>query len=482
MKTNCLKWILLFITCIGIFFISCEQEDVLKPPDSNLQNKPVTGDTLKVNTFVYNFTKELYLWTSTINWDKQYPQYEPDSFDFFDKLVYKKDDRWSMLTDDAQGFYNRLDGISTSFGYELIWGRFTNSPSRFAVVLYVYPGMPAEKAGLKRGDFLVKINGLDDITDDNFMDFYNASSIVAGKAIYTDSELVMDHNLIYMNAVSMYEDPVVKDTVIVKGAHKIGYLCYTSYTSESAKRLLEVFAGFKAKGVSEVVLDLRYNGGGYADVSRLLSSILAPGPVVKQKGVFLTQYWNDACMASFAKDGDDTNEYFMDNVPVNMDLSRLYVLTMKYSASASEATIIGLKPYMNVIQIGESTHGKYYGGGLIKPMVYDRGKGEWVLDKQIEDWLLYLMLYRYADKNGDRSFSGGLIPDISAEEDYFPLYPLGDERDPLFGKAVEMITGEPVKTRSAQPTPYLYTIEDAKFRNPLNGKMIHSGVLPVGNQ
>jgi C-terminal processing protease CtpA/Prc len=179
-------------------------------------------------------------------------------------------------------------------------------------------------------------------------------------------------------------------------------------------------------------------------------------------------------MAEFKKDGEDTNEYFMDKLPVNMDLSRLYVLTMKYTASASEATIIGLKPYMNIIQIGETTHGKYYGGGLLGPMIYDTGKKEWVTDKQIDNWLLYLMLYRYANKYGDTSFSGGLVPDVFAEEDYFPLYPLGDERDPLFGKAVAMITGETVKTRITKSIPYPHTIEDAKLRNPIKKKMIYN--------
>ena len=478
MEINNVKRFLLLLTGVFLLFIACERTNEIEP-DPGRMNRPVSGDTLKVNTFIHEYAKELYLWTSTVNWSRLYPEYEPNSFNFFDKIVYRKDDRWSMLTDDAEGFYNKLDGIATSFGYELIWGRFIDDPARFAIVLYVYPGTPAEKAGLKRGDFIVTINGLEDITDANYMDFYEAPSILFGKATLTDEGwLLLDSNLVYMTAETMYEDPVVKDTVIVKGAHKIGYLCYTSYTLESPKRLLEVFSEFKAAGVTDMVLDLRYNGGGYASVSCLLSSILAPASAVNQKGVFLTQTWNEQCMAEFKKDGEDLNEYFMNNLSVNMDLSRLYVLTLKYSASASEATIIGLKPYMNVIQIGDTTHGKYYGGGLLRPMVYDNGKNEWILDKQIDNWLMYLMIYRYADKNGDVSFTGGLVPHIYAEEDFFPLYPLGDERDPLLGKAVEMITGVPVSTRAATAIPHNYIIDGAKLRSPLNGKMIHTGTLP----
>jgi C-terminal processing protease CtpA/Prc len=278
-----------------------------------------------------------------------------------------------------------------------------------------------------------------------------------------------------MDAVTMYEDPVVKDTVVVKGMHKIGYLCYTNYTRESEKRLQEVFTRFKAQGVTDVVLDLRYNGGGYAETSRVLSSMLAPASVVKRKDIFLTQAWNDELTAYFKKEREDTNEYFIDTLSVNMDLSRLYVLTLRFSASASEATMIGLKPYMNVIQIGEATHGKYYGGALLSPMVYDSRQKTWIVDKEIENWLMYLMVYRYADRTGDTSFSGGLIPDYDVEEDYnYALPPLGDDRDPLFGKAIELITGESVRTRSTQSLPHPHTIDGITLRSPLNGKMIQT--------
>ena len=473
MKNNNLKWFWLYIACISMSFLSCAKEITGIDPDE--PETSVSGTILKVNKFINEDVKNYYLWTSTIDWKKVNPKSETDSYVFFNKLIYKTEDRWSMLTDDAQGFIHMLDGVSTSFGYELIWGRFRNSTNRYAIVLYVYPGSPAEKAGLKRGDFLVSINGNKDITDDNYRELHDAPSITLGKAFLSDDGyLVPDQNQVLMNAVTMYEDPVVKDTVIVKGTHTIGYLCYTNYTRESEKQLQEVFAGFKAQGVTDVVLDLRYNGGGYAETACVLSSILAPAYAVARKDIFLTQTWNKEMTAYFKKEGEDTNEYFKNNLNVNMDLSRLYVLTLRFSASASEATMIGLKPYINVIQIGEATHGKYYGGALLSPMVYDQGKKEWVADKEIEKWLMYLMVYRYADKTGDTSFSGGLIPNFLVEEDYsHVLPPLGDERDPLFGKAISLITGESVSTRSAQSLPHPHTIDGVTLRSLLNGKMIH---------
>jgi len=477
MKHNNKKWVGFVLACISMFFLSCEKES----NESNETRILVSGNTLKVNNFIYEDVKDYYLWTSTINWSKMDPKYETDSYAFFDKMIYKTTDQWSMLTDNAQGFVNSLDGVATSFGYELIWGTFINSSARFAIVLFVYPNSPAEKAGLKRGDFLVAINGTDDITEANYMDLYNAPSISLGRAFLSnDGDLVLDSNPVNMTAITMYEDPVVKDTVVVRGNHKIGYLCYTSYTMESESRLQEVFAGFKAQGVTDIVLDLRYNGGGYAETSCVLSSILAPASVVNRKDIFLTQTWNDELTSYFKRTGEDTNEYFMDNLSVNMDLSRLYVLTMRFSASASEATMIGLKPYMDVIQIGEATHGKYYGGALLSPMVYDSRKNIWIDDVEIDNWMMYLMVYRYADRNGDTSFSGGLIPDYQVVEDYNYLLPqLGDGRDPLFGKAISLITGESVEIRSAQSLPHPHIIDGVNLRSPLNGKMLHQFKMPT---
>ena len=467
MKTISLKWFWLLITPAVLFLLSCEKEQIDPKPDPGLV------EIQKVNQFIYSDVKDYYLWTSTIDWPRIDPENESNPFGFFEKLVYGQD-RWSMLTDDAESFYNRLDGVGTTFGYELIWGHLLNTKSLYAIVLYVYPNSPAEKAGLQRGDFLVAINGNENITEENYMNLYNAPSITLGRAYLTNvGSLAMDSKPVYMEAVLMYENPVIKDTVVVKGTQKIGYLCYTNYTRESENRLLEVFTRFKAEGVTDVVLDLRYNGGGYAETSRLLSSMLAPESVAKRKDIFLTQTWNQELTGYFKRTGTDTNEYFMDTLSVNMGLSRLYVLTLSFTASASEATIMGLKPYMDVVQIGEPTHGKYYGGTLISPMVYDSRKKEWVTDKEIENWMMYLMVYRYADRDGDTSFSGGLVPNIYAEEAYEYLLPqLGDERDPLFGKAIELITGESVSTRSAKSLPHPHTIDNVRLRSPLNGKMI----------
>lgn len=483
MKTNKLKWFWLLITCTGFCFVSCDRSTEPEPapeptPNPTQPNNPLLdAERLKVNNFIYSDVKDYYLWTSSMDWSKLTPDTKTDPFAYFEKLRYTSIDQWSTLTDDIDGLLNNFSGIATSYGYELIWGRFSDDTTKlYAIVLFVYPGSPAEQAGLKRGDFIVSLNSNQmNITEKNYMDFYNAPDIILRKAFINEKgALQMDPNPVHMTAVQLYEDPVVKDTIVVKGAHRIGYLCYTNYTVDSEQRLLEVFANFKSKGVTDVVLDLRYNTGGYMHTAELLSSILAPASAVKRKDIFLMNTYNKDVMDYFASMKYDTNEYFTDTLAVNMDLSRLYVLTLNFTASASESTIIGLRPYMDVVKIGKETVGKYYGGSLLSPMILDSRTKQWVIDTTIENWGLYLMMFHYTDRNGYPSFSGGLTPDIYVAENYGKMLPpLGDESDPLFGKAIEQITGQTVGTRAATPSLRSpYSIYDAMLRSPLNGKMI----------
>ncbi|MDR0349575.1 MAG: hypothetical protein LBH90_08825 [Tannerella sp.] len=471
-----LKWFVLWSSYLLLFFTACSDDkknELIIVPEN-----PIPKETLLVNDFIATNVRDAYLWTSTINWAGIEPDKEPDSFDFFEKLRYDQEDKWSMLTNDQAALSDGFAGVSTTYGYQLIFGKYSNVDAFFAIVLYVYPGSPAEKAGLKRGNFITS-KGFEYITKDNYMDLYNTSSLLLSTGIYKDGEIVPDSSMKYIMAEKMYEDPIHACTVITKGAHKIGYLCYTDFTMESESRLQDIFTEFKLNKVTDVVLDLRYNGGGFARTSCLLSSILAPLSAVKGKEIFISEHWNDAYMDYFKKRGADTNEYFTDTLAVNMNLSRIYVLTSRSTASASESTMVGLTPYLELIQIGDTTHGKYCGGVVFSPEVWDKEKESWIPVEEIDHWGMYLMIYRFANKNGATSFTGGLVPDIQVEEDYFNLYPFGDERDPLLAHAISRITGEPLaEVRAEVPASSCEILKSIRPVKALDGKMINTRPLP----
>ena len=273
-----------------------------------------------------------------------------------------------------------------------------------------------------------------------------------------------------MTAVEMYQDPILKDTVINKDGHRVGYLCYADYTERSTPRLVEVFTRFKSAGVTDVVLDLRYNGGGYISTARSLCSILAPEAVVKQKERFLFKHWNESYMDYWKSKGrtNELYETFVDTLGINMNLNRLYILTGEGTASASELTLTGLTPYLDVVQIGDTTHGKFCGGIVLMPKHLWKDSTYY---QEIKNWGMYVMIFKFSNKHKDE-FPRGFAPKYVVNEKLLDLHPFGDEHDPLLGKALELITGKKsAETRSRRTLPEYREAPMYRSR-PLEGKAI----------
>ena len=425
----------------------------------------------RINKFIIDGVHEVYLWEAETDWNQfetreAYALYT-DHYQLFEKLIYQ-DDYWSTLTNDIEGLGSQFDGISTTFGYTL---RFYRLPSDdiIAVVLYASPHSPAENAGLKRGDVIIKMNGAN-ITLDNYMNLYYAPSISIRCGELEGSTFIELPETISLTAVEMYENPIVTHRTIDMEGQKIGYLCYTGYQRDSEDELIQLFSEFKSDGVNEVVLDLRYNPGGYSRTALILSSILAPEQVVKRKDTYLVHHYNALLTSYYNQRNESLNENFVDTLPVNMNLSRLYVLTGNNTASASEATMVGLEPYLDLVQIGETTSGKYCGGTLLSPSnIYLEKDRDYF--GSFSNWGMYLMIYRFANIKGITSFTGGLVPNIEAEEDDFDLKPFGDEDDPLLGRALAHIKGvEYIEKRASRITVPLTPLPVLK--KPFDGMMI----------
>jgi C-terminal processing protease CtpA/Prc len=148
-----------------------------------------------------------------------------------------------------------------------------------------------------------------------------------------------------------------------------------------------------------------------------------------------------------------------------MDFDKMYILTGPGTASASELTITGLNPYMDIRTIGESTYGKYTASVTFKPedllkTLYNNNPSEY---KDFKNWGIQPIVLRYANSLGVTDFKDGFAPDIPVEEDIFDGIPLGDEQDPLLAAAIEDITGVPVIAMKKARIPVPYTIFDRGF-------------------
>ena len=423
-----------------------------------------------VNQFAWNVMDTYYLWRDEIasamsawkNWEE--PIEKVAAVRYKDRAG-KDIDRWTMLTDDLAAVQSGLSGHTRTLGMDFQIYYTDRTHTRVcAVVTFTYAGSPAAEAGLKRGDVILEIDGRE-LTPDNYQQLVREGLLGGG----TVRIGLSDGRTVTLTAVDMYENPVQTACVLeTAGGRKAGYLHYSSFTLESCQDLVDAFDGFVAAGIDDLVLDLRYNGGGYVIAESVLASMLAPVSAV-EAGSVLSQMVYNATLSKEIKDGttcfQTTFTFRVDGAlqvvttaGSNPDLPRLYVLTSGSSASASEALICELKPYMDVIVIGARTTGKYCAGVLVDAKEWygevkdglDKGEYEKALP-YVDNWGIYVMYARYADCNGRTlSMPDGIAPDVEVDDNPTEGIGLGDPNETMLAAALGLIEG---RTRSADTAP-----------------------------
>lgn len=452
-KLKILSRTLLLLMLISVVAVSCT--DVPEPDDNNSK---APAETIAVNEFVEVVMKDIYLWYASV------PDidinYEFDTKAYFEKLLHYED-KWSFITDDVKKLEDSFEGIETSYGWSLGFGRFSDTKTIFAVVEYVYPNTPAASAGLKRGDFIFSMNG-GDITDDNYMDLLNSTNLSISYGQYGNSGISNEKTL-SMTALKLNLDPVQFTNIIEHGGHKIGYLFYAQYIGNYNSSIDAVLQNFVDNQVTDVVLDLRYNPGGTTDAAQHLCSSLAPLDVVNGEKNLVKFQWNNKYQEHWISKNNQSQLgiTFLKSVPVKLGLSKLYIITGKGTASASELTITGLKPYMSQLTtVGDTTYGKYTASITLKPEDFYTNPNDY---KDFENWAVQPIILKYANSQGVTDFKNGFIADIPAEDDVFSPIPLGDKNEALLKTAIEDITGVEIIAKKSAPIKREFNIFDRGF-------------------
>jgi C-terminal processing protease CtpA/Prc len=242
-----------------------------------------------------------------------------------------------------------------------------------------------------------------------------------------------------MTARTTLTDPAIYDTIFDVNGYKIGYLVYVEFITGQSDAYLanmdNIFGEFKAAGVSDLIVDLRYNPGGEVNAAIHLASSIAPSSVDETNKIMVNLEYNSDLQQYLTTNGyTDYLNYKFQVAPDNLNLSHVYFLTTSHSASASELTITGLKPYMTVTQIGESTYGKYC--------------GSWVIPDDNNKWAIMPIVTKFANSEGFTDFVNGLTPDYSIDDNLVGAAQFGDISDPMVAKAVSLISGKSVAARS----------------------------------
>lgn len=315
------------------------------------------------------------------------------------------------------------------------------------VVQSVYPASPANSFDITRGTFILEVDG-ETINANNYMTHYlelmqpTKSSI---KLLISNGGTKEPEEISLM-ATQVEKTPILMNKVIEEDGAKIGYLVYDAFEAGYDDDLLVVLAEFKKAGITDLVLDLRYNGGGHVISSMMLSGCLA-GSACKSK-VFQYYRYNDARMKAVAETKKATgNEYdasvnyfydlfFYDNYyGVNLasyDLSdaNLYVLTTNFTASASEVLISSLRGIdVPVTVIGEKTNGKNVG---MEVKEFDKGNYSYELAP---------ITFQYYNAQQETVPETGMNPDYSIADWNDGYVNFGEKTEPMLAKAISLITG-----------------------------------------
>jgi len=268
----------------------------------------------------------------------------------------------------------------------------------------------------------------------------------------------MQDRTVNIAPVTIKTDPVLVDSVYQIGGKKIGYLFYTDYITNYNNRLYDVFSKFKQAGVTDLVLDIRYNHGGGISAATYLSSLIAPAASVKAKSPFVGLSYNNFLNQYFDRKKwsrtDSLGVYDkteQNPLLANLNLNKVYIIATGDSYSASELTTFCLRPFMNVVHIGDNTGGKYTASWTLHAYDEDLGATVYGPDDltatekiELKDWAMQPIVAKYTDRD-NRSFEnpGYLAPDISESEGYIIDWkPLGDTSDRLLGQAIYSITGD----------------------------------------
>ncbi|MCC8034616.1 MAG: hypothetical protein LIO77_01620 [Rikenellaceae bacterium] len=365
-----------------------------------------------VNRWVYSIMEENYLWSHEM---PEEGELEADSHPetYFGRLLYKipgdlSSDRFSRIeyVGDAENYPRReedteygFEAVTYNFGMEIGFGQ--SSSIYFCHVLMVAPNSPAKKAGVERGYCFQKINGQQITSKTQLEALLSGSTTIEIDFIYPVEKTVSIRK-------EYYSDSPVHFDSIYNLAPVTGYLVYTHFTDGNNNsyynELRNVFAKFVQAGVENIILDLRYNGGGELTAARRMASLLAPPRYLGE--IYLYKERN----SSYGDPGRFESETLYTSSQMNGyncgDIS-LYIITGSTTASASELVIHCLRPLydgagLKFVQVGAETYGKNVGG-----TVYASNRYEWEVSP---------ITLRVYDINKVSGYEDGLRPDISSVE------------------------------------------------------------------
>jgi carboxyl-terminal processing protease len=461
------KFVIPSLLLLLLLLSSCEDNDDNAVPRS-----------LEIKDFIWKGMNLYYLWQTDVPDladDRFETQTDLNSFletyanptDLFNSLrVPSPTDRFSVIYSDYTVLEGVLSGNTLNNGMD--YGlKFINSTTNvFGWVRYVIPNSDAASKNVQRGAIFYAIDGIP-LTNDNYRMLLSSTTYTINLANYSETGGVVtitpNGQSVTLTKTNLAENPILLNSVITQGTHNIGYLMYNGFYSSFDSQLNTVFGSFVSQNVTDLVLDLRYNSGGSVASATKLASMIT-GQFSGQ--LFAKQQWNAKAQAFFLANNPGSLENKFVSGLNRLQLNRVYILTTKSSASASELVINCLKPYIEVVQIGDKTAGKNVGSITL----YDSPTYAKTNVNPNHKYAMQPIVLKIVDKNGFGDYTSGILPTTSLPENFANLGVLGATDEPLLEAAINQIIGSG-KMLPQVPSVINRDFIDAKSINPLGSEM-----------
>jgi hypothetical protein len=328
----------------GVFRDAREYEALCLAPRAGTSD--LQGTTEDENNWLRAWSHDLYLWYAEIM-DEDPAAFE--TLEYFDLMqTFETTETGAPkdnfhFTQDTAAFQQLVNsGIQAEYGLDWEWIR--NSPPREAVIAYVQAGTPADSVGLQRGDRILEIDG-ESLIDGNDADTLNAGLFPDNGSTH---EFVVaradgsNQRTVTLTAVELALDPVPISRIIDTPQGPVGYLFLISYIDPAEQALFSTLSNFATAGITELVVDVRYNRGGLLSIANELSYMIA-GPTATEGRTFGELIFNDKYPAARAPPCPPSTSpgsiFWSDpaqHQPTNSPSTGYAALTLKWSSSAKE--------------------------------------------------------------------------------------------------------------------------------------------------
>ncbi|WP_214070847.1 S41 family peptidase [Mucilaginibacter sp. dw_454] len=474
-----MKKTILAVLLASAFFAACK-----KDKNNNGGGPPKTGSTLDfIKDSVYLYAKEDYYWYSTI---PAYNSFNPRSFTGSTDLAALTNEVNAISQTNSFEYYapspgeakysfidqgevsTELNGTNSNFGFSPLYNDVNDLR-----VKYVYTGSPADLAGVKRGYKIVTINGnssfsYDGATGTNTNFVINAllnSSTVTMTLQKPDLSTLQ----VTLNAADYTTNPVITYKAIpLTNGKVVGYMVFNTFTSDdnADPKLDQAFNYFQSQGVTDLVVDLRYNGGGFVSTAEYIDNYIVPA--AKNNTTMYSYYFNDILannketLLAHQVRRDPTSNQLYNLAQINysvasntekftkkgsLNLSRVFFIVTGSTASAAELTINNLRPHLDVQLIGTTTYGKPVG----------------FFDIDINKYQLYIPEFSTKNSAAQGDYYSGMTPgtsDFPGIKDYDDVTKeFGDTTETLLHHAITYVnkgtysyTAQKVQGLGAQKT------------------------------